>query len=60
VASQPYPNLCKLAQGVEAPWDLEDQLDLSKAPEDNMPSTQSYNPYNFFFYFRSLVSQTWL
>lgn len=42
------PNLCKLVQGAEVPWGIEDQLDLYKAPEDNVPSTQSYKPYSFF------------
>jgi hypothetical protein len=35
------PDLCKLVQGVVAPCGLEYQLDLYKAPEDNMPNTQS-------------------
>ena len=48
MASQPYPHLCRSAQGVVAPWGLEYQLDLYKAPEDNVPSTQSYKPYSFF------------
>ena len=33
---QPYPHLCRSAQGVVAPWGLEYQLDLYKAPEDNV------------------------
>ena len=37
------PNLCKLVQGAEVPWGIEDQPDLYKAPEDNVPNIQSYN-----------------
>jgi hypothetical protein len=44
------PDLCKLSQGAAASWGLENQLHLYKVPEDNVPSTQSYNPYNFFWF----------
>lgn len=37
------PDLYRLAQGAVAPWGLEYQLDLHRAPEDNVPNTQSSN-----------------
>jgi hypothetical protein len=59
VPSQPYPDLSKLAQGAEAPWGLEDQLDLYKAPEDNVSRTQSFSPYSFCLFVCLFVSDHW-